>query len=201
MPCSARSNADDNDTQESTCCCPALRCVRILLSGAFSCACLRFDKTSCRVLPYDNTRDQNVSLRELYGQTYEQEGVLVTWVTGEASSETSSTLNTTSHPDQRTSADEEEASVLSFCSENYAQQGGLAQLHASNVGNTTSLQLSQDEQTADSLPATEGTDEQRDAQFQEQVNILQHDKVFTASPSQTRSWDEVYLKIHLFFQQ
>ncbi len=102
----------------------------------------------------------------------------MTWVTGEASSETSSTLNTTSHPgndidisscrsacsvqvsqsntvislcvigscvpiDQRTSADEEEASVLSFCSENYAQQGGLAQLHASNVGNTTSLQLSQ----------------------------------------------------------
>ncbi len=44
---------------------------------------------------------------------------------------------------QCTSADEEEASGLSFCSENYAQQGGLAKLHASNLGNTTSFQLSQ----------------------------------------------------------
>jgi len=61
--------------------------------------------------------------------------------------------------------------------------------------------VAQDEQTADNLPATEGTDEQRDAQFQEQVNILQHDKVFMASHSQTTSWDEVYLKFPLFFQQ
>lgn len=173
MHCSARSNADDNDIQESSSCCPVLRRVRNLVSCAFTCACLRSDKTSCRVLPYDNTRDQNVSLRELYGQTYEQEGVLVTWVTGEASSETSSTL---SHAGHCTSADGEEASGLSFCSENYAQQGGLAKLHASNPGNTTPFQPSQDEQIADSLPATAGTDEQRDAQFQEQVNILQHDK-------------------------
>ena len=45
--------------------------------------------------------------------------------------------------DECTAAHEEEASGLSFCSENYAQQGGLAKLHASNLGNAISPQLSQ----------------------------------------------------------
>jgi hypothetical protein len=45
--------------------------------------------------------------------------------------------------DQHTAAHEEEPSGLSFCSENYAQQGGLAKLHASNLGNAISPQLSQ----------------------------------------------------------
>ncbi len=45
--------------------------------------------------------------------------------------------------DECTAAHEEEASGLSFCSENYAQQGGLAKLHASNLGNAISPQQSQ----------------------------------------------------------
>ncbi|KAA6420756.1 MAG: hypothetical protein FRX49_09333 [Trebouxia sp. A1-2] len=74
---------------------------------------------------------------------------------------------------QHTAAHEEEPSGLSFCSEKYEQQGGLAKLHASNLGNAVSPQ---DEQTADNLPAIEGKDEQRVAQLQEQVNVLQDDK-------------------------
>ena len=64
------------------------------------------------MLPYDNTRDHDVSLRELYGamelkclgdvavfitlptclagQAEEYDNIKVTWLTGEASSETSS---------------------------------------------------------------------------------------------------------------
>lgn len=182
MPCSARSSVDDNDTQESSSCCLVLRRIRHVVLCAFACACLRSDKASPRVLPYDNTRDQNVSLRELYGQTHEQEGVLVTWVTGEASSETSSTLSTLSHAgpstaiNRRTAALQEEPSGLSFCSQKYGQQGGLAKLHASNLGHAIIPQLSQDEQPADRIPATEGTEEQHVAQLWQQVNILQHDK-------------------------
>ncbi len=59
--------------------------------------------------------------------------------------------------------------------------------------------MAQDEQTADNLPATEGTDEQRDAQLREQVNILQHDKVCMASHFQKTPWDELYLKSNFVF--
>ena len=44
---------------------------------------------------------------------------------------------------QHTAAHEEEPSGLSFCSEKYEQQGGLAKLHASNLGNAVSPQVSQ----------------------------------------------------------
>ncbi|KAL0019741.1 hypothetical protein WJX77_010545 [Trebouxia sp. C0004] len=83
---------------------------------------------------------------------------------------------TSARADQLTAAHEVEPSGLSSCSENFAQQGGLAKLHASNPGNAMFPQLSQDEQTSDSLPTIEGTDEQRVVQLWEQVNILQHDK-------------------------
>ena len=58
--------------------------------------------------------------------------------------------------------------------------------------------MAQDEQPADRIPATEGTEEQHVAQLWQQVNILQHDKVFMASHSQTTPWD-MYLKLNFVF--
>ncbi|KAL3131695.1 hypothetical protein ABBQ38_007987 [Trebouxia sp. C0009 RCD-2024] len=57
-------------------------------SVIFCCRCYRSERVPRQVLPYDNTRDQDVSLRELYGQADEDDNIKVTWVTG--SSETTS---------------------------------------------------------------------------------------------------------------
>lgn len=53
---------------DRSCCCSALENTQRVLSSAYARLCRGSDKASRQILPYDNTRDHNVSLRELYGE-------------------------------------------------------------------------------------------------------------------------------------
>lgn len=169
------------------CCQHAARVLTHFASLLFCCRCIRSDNTPRQVLPYDNTRDQDVSLRELYGET-QDDTVKVTWVTGDASSETSSNLEVPSDAASEHFHDAEQSLVTRMQSKDYEQLGSLRELHAAAdlakhtpektpmaLGSTpgqTSLQQ-QD-------PVHEGigtlVQRQADADLQEQVNVLETEK-------------------------
>lgn len=177
MISSAGTSLDGGDVvAKDVSCGTALRAkARRCVSRLVLCRCGRLQhKTSAQVIPYDNTRDQDVSLRQLYGQDDEPDNIKVTWVADQAESSISDL--TAPSPDDR--AEEGKIAALSprEASTTLPQTGGLAQLHAINKLDLTNLQPPEVEQHAANVGLLALHDNSLYGSAQEAIDALQHDK-------------------------